>query len=71
LADNVRHGVFLPGDPANDPLVRAQYVGEILRLTGDIDLQERIRAEMMPWARAKFDWERVVNDYEAWAGELS
>ena len=63
LADNVGHGVAIPGEP-NDPLVRARYVGEILRLTRDLDLQERIRAEMMPWARKRFDWERVVDQYE-------
>lgn len=69
LADNVRHGVFLQGNPADEPLVRAQYVGEILRLTGDLDLQERIRASMIPWARKKFDWERVVDAWEEMARE--
>jgi glycosyltransferase involved in cell wall biosynthesis len=69
LADNVRHGTFLIGDPANEPLVRAQYVGEILRLTRDLDLQEHIRSEMMPWARVQFNWERVVDHYEAWAAD--
>lgn len=69
VGENVRHGTFLTGDPANEPLVRAQYVGEILRLTRDPSLQERIRAEMMPWARQRFTWERVADHYEAWAAE--
>lgn len=69
LADNVRHGVFLQGDPVNDPLCRARYVGEILRLTRDVSLQESIRSEMMPYARQRFDWERVVDQWEGWAQE--
>lgn len=63
LEDNVRHGSFIAGDP-NDPLVEARYVGEILRWTRDLAMQEGCRAEMMPWARATFDWERVVDQYE-------
>lgn len=69
LSDNVRHGTFLLGDPAGEPLVRAQYVGEILRLARDQELQEKIRKGMMPWARDRFDWERVVDQYEAMARE--
>ncbi|HSZ58559.1 MAG TPA: glycosyltransferase family 4 protein [Tepidisphaeraceae bacterium] len=67
LADNVRHGIFINGDPANEPLVMAQYVHEIRRLTSDLSLQEQIRGPMMEWARAKFDWERIVDQYEQWA----
>lgn len=67
IADNVRHGIFLNGDPANEPLVMSQYAHEIRRLTGDISLQEHIRPGMMKWAREKFDWERVVDNYELMA----
>ncbi len=64
LADNVRHGIFIEGDPGNDPLCRAQYVGEIMRLTRNTEPQEAIRRESMPYARKRFDWSRVVDQYE-------
>lgn len=67
LQDNVRHGIFIEGDP-NDPLVEARYVGEILRLTRDLSLQEKIRAEMVPYSRERFDWSNVVSQYEEMAG---
>lgn len=67
LKDNVRHGVFLHGDPANDPLCRARYAGEVLRLARDHALQEAIRKDMVPWARQRFAWERVADDWEGWA----
>jgi hypothetical protein len=66
LADNVRHGSFLHGD-ANEQLVQKRYVGEIARWTRNAELQAKCRAEMMPWARQKFTWERVVDQYEALA----
>lgn len=69
LLDNVRHGIFLPGDVANEPLVQASYVGEIIRLTRQPELQEQIRSAMIPWARERFNWERVVDEYEAMASD--
>jgi len=65
LADNVRHGVFIQGDP-KDPLIKATYVAELVKLARDADLQATIRAESMPYARARFNWERVADQYESY-----
>jgi glycosyltransferase involved in cell wall biosynthesis len=67
LAQNVGHGISIDGQNS-DPLVQARYVAAILRLVRQPRLAESIRAEMMPWARQRFDWEHVVDQYEALAG---
>lgn len=69
IADNVEHGVFLEGDPYNDPLIRSRYVLEIVKMACDPIRQERIREEMMSWARQKFGWENFVDQWESWAVE--
>ncbi len=69
VGQNLRHGVFIPGDPLNDALTRARYVQWIVRLTRDQELANAIRREAMPWARSHFDWERIVDQYEAWIEE--
>lgn len=63
---NVRHGVFIEGQP-NDPLVKARYVDALVRIASDTNAQESMRQEMMPQARLWFDWERFVGQWEAWA----
>ena len=65
LTDNVRHGIWLDGSPAQDPLVRARYVGEIYRLATDLALQDRLRGPMMAWARSYHNWERWVDQWES------
>ncbi len=67
LVDNVRHGTFIQGDPQKDPFVRARYVGELIDLARNHEKQEKIRPGMMQYARERFDWERVVDQYEAFA----
>jgi SAM-dependent methyltransferase len=64
LADNVRHGVRLHGNPVADPLVRARYVGEIVKLLSVPDLQNHFRRPMMDWALTNFNWERWVDQWE-------
>lgn len=69
LKHNVAHGIAIQG--ANiDPLVQARYVAAVLRLVRQPALAESIRGEMMPWARARFDWERVVDQYESLVPEM-
>ncbi len=67
LADNVRHGTFIQGDPRKDAFIRARYVGELIDLARSQDKQESIRPGMMEYARTRFDWERVVDQYEGFA----
>jgi SAM-dependent methyltransferase len=63
--DYCKHGVWIFGDP-DDALTQARYVGEIFRLARQPELQEHIRAEMMPRARNAFNWERYVDLVESW-----
>jgi len=74
LADNVRHGIFIQGTP-KDPFVRARYVGELVKLARDHKAQEKVRPGMMEYARQRFNWEQVVEQYEGfghprWGGRF-
>jgi glycosyltransferase involved in cell wall biosynthesis len=66
VGENVRHGIFLQGDPYNDPLVQARFVGETYKLMVSPDSQDEIRKEMMPEIRGRFNWERMVDMLEGW-----
>lgn len=68
--ENTLHGIKLAGDAYNDKLVQARYVGELIRLATNPELQERIRKDMMPEARRRCDWENYVDQWmnEAIAG---
>lgn len=66
VGENVRFGTFLRGDPEFVPIIRARYVGEIIRYATSESLQNKIRPDMMAWAREKFDWEKVVDQWEGW-----
>lgn len=68
-AQNVKHGVFVQGNPLHDPLTRSRYVQWIVRLVRDQELCQQIRGPMMPWAREHFDWERIVDQWEGWAND--
>jgi protein O-GlcNAc transferase len=63
LDHNGGHGIAIDGNP-DEPLTRCRFVNAIIRLTRFPELQEQIRSEMVLWARYKFDWERVVDQYE-------
>lgn len=65
LANNLRGGIIIRGNAYTDQLVQARYVGEIIRLSKNIELQQRIRKKMIPAAQACFNWERVVDQWEA------
>jgi glycosyltransferase involved in cell wall biosynthesis len=56
----VKHGVFIEGDPYHDKLVQARFSYELVRLAQRPDIQEEIRAEMMPEARARCDWNTQI-----------
>lgn len=65
LAHNVYHGIRIEGDAWNDRLIKGRYLGELIRLASDEDLQEQIRSEMMLDSMQRFNWERVVDQWEA------
>lgn len=66
LGENVQHGVFIQGNPDNDPLIRARYVAAVVAIASNSDLQDTIRKDMTRWARQRFDWERIVDQLESW-----
>jgi glycosyltransferase involved in cell wall biosynthesis len=66
VGENVEHGVFIEGDVRND-LIRSRYVTELVKLALDDKRQRDIRPRMMGWARSKFDWERIVDQWDKWA----
>lgn len=66
LAENVKYGIFIQGNPDSDELVKARYSSDIVRLATQPEWQEQIRKEMMPAVRTQFCWERVIDAWEAW-----
>jgi hypothetical protein len=66
IGEYCQHGILIHGDPYGDALVQARYVGEIFRLASNVGLQEKIRPEMMSYARERFNWERSVDILEKW-----
>jgi len=61
-----KHGVFIYGDPYNDPLTIARFAATVMQMCKEEGTQDLIRAEMMPWARKQFNWERSVDTFETW-----
>jgi glycosyltransferase involved in cell wall biosynthesis len=64
VGHNVEYGTFVDGDPmakdGTQHMVRARFVQAILGYARDREWAEAIRAEMMPWARQRFDWENTM-----------
>jgi glycosyltransferase involved in cell wall biosynthesis len=58
-----RHGVHIQGDAEGDRLVQARFGGAIARLALQPELQELIRAEMVPEARKRCDWKNYVDQW--------
>lgn len=69
LAENVIGGVPIEGDPADDSTgatVRDRFVNEIVRLTWHPVIQEDHRRQIIGPARARFAWDRQVDQWEGW-----
>ena len=66
IAENVKHGVFIQGNVTHE-LVQARYGLELFRMAVQPELQDEIRADMMPWALDAFDWEVWVGQWQGWA----
>jgi len=65
LIDNVQFGTFIEGDAFSN-YNNAKYAAELVIMSNP-ELQAEIRPKMMDWARTKFNWERQVDTFEAWA----
>jgi len=66
IAENVQHGVFIDGNVRKE-LVQARYVHQVFQLMAQPELQDEIRADMMPWALDHFDWDVFARQWEGWA----
>jgi glycosyltransferase involved in cell wall biosynthesis len=66
VGENVKHGIFIEGNIKSD-LTHARYALQLASLALQPEEQDKIRAEMMTWARKQFDWERVVDQWANWA----
>lgn len=64
LGQNVRHGVFIEGQPWQDALTRARYALEIVRLMANPADQDILRRDMALDSLMTQNWERVVDQYE-------
>jgi glycosyltransferase involved in cell wall biosynthesis len=68
LRENVQFGVLIPGDCWRDELVKARYVEELIQLAANPP--EAVRAPMMDYARHRFSWERVTDQFHGWFLDL-
>jgi glycosyltransferase involved in cell wall biosynthesis len=69
LRTNVKFGISILGNPVTDSTCFVRYIGAILRLVNDKQLQKAMRGEMRYWALKQFDWEKVVDQYKDWIKE--
>ena len=63
LQETVQHGIKVPGD-IWDTEVKEKFKSELIALLKDEKRQEEIRAEMIPWAKEKFTWSKVAEQWE-------
>lgn len=63
LAENVRYGVWITGDPQNNSLIQARYVDAIVKVA--TSPSPFYHQEMMKYARARWNWDRVVDQWES------
>jgi glycosyltransferase involved in cell wall biosynthesis len=68
VKENVKHGVFIEGDPSNR-LVRAHYTLELISMAKDLSGQAHIRETMMAYAQIRFDWDNFAKQWIGWAHE--
>lgn len=62
---NVRHGVFIQGEPS-DSLVLARYVDAVVRIASNPTQQGILRSQMISESRHRLSWERFVDQWEEW-----
>jgi len=69
VGENVKYGQFIDGniDRDEDRRTRARFVLAVTQWARQPEKQETVRAEMMPWAQAWFDWDAVVLQWERYA----
>lgn len=68
LEENTLFGKSVRGC-VDDPIVQERFVRGLIRMAEFAQTRagECYRQHMMDWARRRFDWERVVDQWELWA----
>lgn len=67
VGENVQHGFMVQGVPQKSELIKHLWLSQ---LKTAFEFQDGIdREEMMEWALDRFDWERVVDQWENWIKE--
>lgn len=69
LQNTVLGGMKIEGNPREDKLVRARFTYSMVNLAESKGVQDFYRGKIMEQARVKFDWERVVDQFEQMATE--
>lgn len=77
VGENVQHGYMIDGVPQKSKLVESLWLGNLYKALGT-DMQEPsyinpkdmytnlARLNMISWARQRYDWERIVDQWEGW-----
>jgi protein O-GlcNAc transferase len=65
LKDNIMSGTLIDGDPSFNGLTRGRYIDEIVYWMNNAT--DGIRERMITQAQARFDWDKVVEQYERFA----
>lgn len=63
LAEKVKNGVFIEGDPA-DPLIQSRYIDTVLWLASHREAANDLRDEARNYALDQFGYEQVVDHHE-------
>lgn len=63
---NVFFGAMTDGTPQGDPSAAAEQIHHMVDLMRHPEIQDQIRAEMMPFTRKVFDWRNIGQQWEAW-----
>src|SRR5579871_45621 len=67
LRENVNYGWMVQGIPQKSELVRTNWLHALEQAFHCRD--EKTRKEMQEWALERFDWEKVVNQWDIWIKE--
>lgn len=73
VGENVQHGYMVDGVPQKSELLKGLWLSNLYKALdnkGDVDWgppdTASPREEMMSWARKRFDWSRIVDQWARW-----
>ncbi len=63
LRETVHFGIKVEGD-IYDQETKDEYIKQLVSLLKDEKRQEKIRKEMMPWAKTNFGWDKIAKQWD-------